>query len=174
MRKFIYTITMFIVFLGGIYGYNYLSLSKVASDKLKEDSRNLGVDINLHYKYYANTGTLVFNLIKVGEDKSMADVFRVLLQTAYALKEKYFTFIELAFKGESKFILKGEYFKALGREYKTQNPLFTMRTLPENVLDMDEKNVFSKWTGGFLGVYARQMQDFNEFNKMWYLSDISG
>lgn len=48
-----------------------------------------------------------------------------------------------------------------------------MRTFPEHVLDMQGQPVYSEWTGGLLGVLNKQMEDFNDFNKKWYLEELS-
>jgi len=33
----------------------------------------------------------------------------------------------------AKFVLEGDYFQTLGKEYGTQNPVYTMRTFPEKL-----------------------------------------
>ena len=48
-----------------------------------------------------------------------------------------------------------------------------MRTLPENVFKMDGTAAFGTWTGGWLGVVGKQMEDFSEFHKQWYISDLA-
>ena len=84
-----------------------ISLSQPVLKELKSDSRNTGIEITLHYKYYILTHTLVFDLKDVTEDKAATDVFRVLLKTSSVLKENKFEIVELAFKGQSRFLLNG-------------------------------------------------------------------
>ena len=173
MKKIIWTVIAFAILIGGIYLFNYLSLNQPVLTKINSDNRNSGIEIDLHYKNYIIPNVLIFNLKNVSNDKAVADVFRVLLQTTAALEEKEFETIELAFRGKSKFKLKGSYFKELGKEYEVQNPVYTMRTFPENILEMTGQNAYSVWTGGLLGVLNKQMEDFNDFNKKWYLNELS-
>jgi hypothetical protein len=115
----------------------------------------------------------VLDLRGLAASNSEADVFRVVLQFAAAQKEQKYSMVKLNFKGDTRFELKGEYFQTLGEEYGGQNPVYTMRTFPENLLRPDGTEAFEKWTGGLLGVMSRQMQDFSEFHKQWYLVDLS-
>lgn len=173
MKNIIWTVIAFAILVGGIYLFNYLTLTQPVLTKIDFDSRNSGIEVDLHYKNYINPKVLVFNLKNVSNDKAVADVFRVLLQTTSELKEKDFETVELAFQGTTKFKLNGSYFKELGIEYDTQNPVYTMRTFPKNLMDITGKSVYGEWTGGLLGVLNKQMEDFNEFNRKWYLEDMS-
>src|SRR3546814_11223048 len=68
-------------------------------------------------------------------------------------------------------MLDGAYFRTLGREYGSQNPVYTLRTLPENVMTTDGRSAFSEWSGGMIGVLAGQMGDLNEFHRRWFVDD---
>ncbi|HXF47992.1 MAG TPA: hypothetical protein VNL73_01025 [Verrucomicrobiae bacterium] len=120
-----------------------------------------------------NPTKLILDLRKVSLDKAPADVFRCLNHAAEALASKDFTTVELQFRGKPKFLLEGSYFKTLGQEYELQNPVYTIRTFPENVKNMDGTAAFSSWSGGMLGVLQKQMEDFLEFNKQWYVNELS-
>lgn len=172
MKKIVWIIIVLAIIAGGIFAFNHFTLNQPVSKTIKSDSRNFGIQIGLHYKNYVSTDVLVYNLKGISEDKAAADVFRVLLQTASELKEKEFETVELAYKGKTKFKLKGAYFQELGMEYETQNPVYTMRTFPENLLNINGESAYSEWTGGLLGVLNKQMEDFNDFNKKWYLEDL--
>ncbi|WP_197530230.1 hypothetical protein [Deferribacter desulfuricans] len=102
----------------------------------------------------------------------MADVFRVFLQFAEKMQSKEFKVIELSFKGKTKFKINGDYFRTLGKEYSWQNPVYTMRTFPEHLMNPDGYRAYPEWTGGLLGVLVKQMEEFNDFHKKWYLEDI--
>ena len=116
---------------------------------------------------------LVIDLRKVSGTNSPADVTRVLLQFAQSQKAKTYSQVKLAHSGTKKFILKGDYFQTLGVEFGEQNPVYTMRTLPENVYLLDGTAAFGTWTGGILGVLGKQMEDFSEFHKRWYVTDLA-
>ena len=152
---------------------NYISLQKPLSDVIDSDPRNDGIELSAHYAYYVAPSTLVINVKSASGDKSAADMFRVLLQYAEKLSERDFDRIELSSRGKVKFVLEGDYFKTLGKEYGAQNPVYTMRTFPENLYRPDGQRAFGSWTGGLLGVVGKQMEDFKEFHKHWYIEDMN-
>lgn len=158
--------------IGGIYLYNFAAIIQPVANKISDDTRNEGIVIDVHYKYYVQPNILVFNLKNIPVDKAAADIFRCFLQTSLTLKNNKFEKIELQYKGITKFILNGDYFGQLGSEFGEQNPVFTMRTFPENLYSTTGESAYSKWEGGVLGVFSKQMEDFNDFNKKWYLDDM--
>jgi hypothetical protein len=101
----------------------------------------------------------------------MADVFRVFLQFARAEERRSFQTVELAFRGQSRFALSGQYFSKLGEEYGVQNPVYTMRTFTENLSKPDGSRAYPSWTGGLIGVAAKQMDQFNDFQRQWWVRD---
>lgn len=169
-------IIIIIVFLGGgviaIFTANHLMLGKPLAYVLESDSRNSGIQMTAHYGNYVVSSVLVLDLRKVSGRNSSADVFRVLLQYAEAIQKKEFKIVNLACKGKTKFVLKGDYFRELGKEYDFQNPVYTMRTFPENIYNPDGKKAFPSWTGGLIGVTGKQMEDFAEFHQQWYINDL--
>jgi hypothetical protein len=172
MKKIIKLILTVIFILIAIYSYNYVSLQIPSNNITNEDSRNKGISFETHYEYYVNTSSLIFNLKKIPLDKAPADIFRTFLQTSSALKDKNFKEIKLAYKGKVKFILKGNYFSTLGNEFGTQNPMHTIRTFPQNLYNIDGTLEYSEWTGGMFGVLGKQMDDFNDFMKEWWLNEL--
>lgn len=172
MKKILLTVLVFLSLLGTIYLFNYLSLNQPAFKETNTDSRNEGIKYDLHYKNFVFLNTLIFNLKDVSFSKSSADVFRVLLQVASALKDKKFETIVLTFRGNPKFILHGDYFERLGNEYEIQNPIYMMRTFPENLYDLNGYHAYGEWTGGMLGVVNRQLEDLNDFHDKWYKNDL--
>jgi hypothetical protein len=172
MKKLFLAIGSITLIVLCIYFYNYITLVQPVATVITKDSRNEGIVVDIHYKNYISTNTIIFNLKKLEKEKAVADVFRVLLQTSSALKNNKYDNIELAYKGESKFVLKGDYFKELGVQYEDQNPMYTMRTFPQNIYDINGTLAYSVWEGGMLGVLGKQMEDFQDFNNKWYLTEI--
>jgi hypothetical protein len=172
MKKIFYLIAGIAIVVIGVYLFNYLQIIQPVNNRLSKDGRNSGVDIEVRYNTYVLPSSLVINLAGVTGDKSQVDVFRVLLQVSEALKEKDFTEVLLESKGEVKFKLPGSYFKELGQGYEKQNPMYTVRTFPENVLNVDGANAYGRVTGGLFGVFAKQMDDFKDFSEKWYLNDL--
>lgn len=139
----------------------------------KMDVRNEGVNMEVRYKGIFNHKIIVFDVEHISGTNSMSDVFRAFLQSANQLKDESYEKVEFACKGTSKMYIGGSYFKTLGREYSTQNVVYTIRSFSENVKTMDGESAFEKWTGGWLGVMTQQMEDFNEFHKKWYVSELA-
>lgn len=172
-RHRIYLIAIPLIVIAVVAGANYALLQRHLAAVLEADPRNKGIEAFAHYEMYILPSTLVFDLKAVSPTNSPADVSRVLLQFAQTQKEASFSLVKLAHQGTVKFQLKGEYFRTLGQEYGVQNPVYTMRTFPENVFRLDGSPAFSTWTGGLLGVVVKQMEDFNEFHKQWYIADLA-
>ncbi|WP_305417373.1 hypothetical protein [Photobacterium leiognathi] len=169
MRK---TLAIIFIMLFSIGAANYFMLHSKVANKISTDDRNHGIEVYVHYEWYVNPKKLVFDIREVPLDKSAMDVSRVLLQSSEALKDKDFESVILAHNGNGKFMLKGAFFKLTGQEYGTQNPIYTLRTLPQNVYNLDGTKAFPTWTGGILGVMGKQMEDLSEFNKQWYLNSV--
>lgn len=138
---------------------------------LRSDPRNSGILVSVGAR--DGGSTLVYNLTSVAPTNSMSDVFRVFLQFASAERDRDFKSVELSTRSRPKFLITGNYFKQLGQEYGTQNPIYTIRTFPENLSKMDGSRAFPTWTGGWLGVSSKQMTDFNEFHQQWWLMDFA-
>jgi hypothetical protein len=136
---------------------------------VEQNQRNGGVQVLAYYAGLSDPATLIFDLQDVSLEKSMADVFRVFLQSAEKLQEHTFQHVDLAFRGEPKFRMAGDYFTKLGKEYSWQNPVYTIRTFPESILNMDGTRAFPEWTGGLLGVVGKQFDDLTDFHKKWWL-----
>ncbi|BAI80353.1 conserved hypothetical protein [Deferribacter desulfuricans SSM1] len=173
MKRFIIIFFSFIlVAVIAIYTFNYFQLQSKMNNVIKSDPRNSGIEVSVHFGNYFNPSVLVYDLTSISSTNSMADVFRVFLQFAEKMQSKEFKVIELSFKGKTKFKINGDYFRTLGKEYSWQNPVYTMRTFPEHLMNPDGYRAYPEWTGGLLGVLVKQMEEFNDFHKKWYLEDI--
>lgn len=172
MKLIKWTSTILVLAIGAIYGFNYMTIIQPTQAKIQEDKRNEGISVDVHYKFYIIPTTLVYDLKTVSADKAAADVFRVFLQTSSVLKDKTFESIEISYKGQTKYLIKGNYFSKVGNEFGDQNPMYTIRTFPENLYKTNGDAAYQQWTGGVLGVFGKQMEDFNDFNKNWYLDDL--
>lgn len=172
MKKIIKIIIGLSLIAIGIFSFNYFTVSKPLLDVIESETRNSGISVRSNYRYYIQPSVLAIDIRGVSGEKSAADVFRVFLQYASKLKEKSFDTVHLQSKGKTKFYLEGDYFKKLGQEYGEQNPVYTMRTFTEHLYTPEGKKAFNTWTGGLLGVLKKQMEDFDEFHKKWYVEDM--
>lgn len=172
MMSKIYKIILLIVFVFiAIFSANYLMLQRHMNTILKEDIRNNGIKVWVHYKWFINPTELKYDLRSITGENSSLDVNRVMLQFAEKIKDKQFNKIYLGYKGKDKFYFKGDFFQNLGKEYGLQNPVYTLRTMPENVYLLNGEHAYGVWEGGWLGVMGKQMEDLNTFSKDWFLDD---
>lgn len=162
-----------VIALGGVatvWGINFFSLQAPLNSVISSDYRNSGVKVSASYQWMVNPGVLVFS-VDEASSASPADVSRILLQYSERLESRKFNSVLLARKGKPIFLLKGDYFKQLGEEYGVQNVIYTLRTMPENVYELDGSPAFSSWSGGWLGVVSKQFEDINEFHRRWLVEE---
>lgn len=151
---------------------NFIFVHSQMRSVLASDERNRGISVWAYYAYGLPSDSIVFDLRDVANEKSQLDITRVLLQFSAKMKMRDFDVVYLAWRGERKFLFDGQYFKELGLEYDSQNPIYTIRTMPENVRTLDGGRAYSSWSGGWLGVLNKQLEDSNQFHKDWYLDDL--
>ena len=156
-----------------VFLMNYLLVYRPLSFVVDSDTRNKGVSVLAHYDYLINPNILVFDLRDLSDSKAPLDIFRVLLEFAAVQKNQDYEVVKIAFRGKTKFLLMGSYFKTLGAEHGSQNPIYTIRTFSEHLYKPDGTAAFQTWTGGLLGVLAKQMEDFSDFSKQWYMYDLA-
>lgn len=172
MKKLLIPVIAILVVVAGIQAYAHINLQAPLNSAIQSDARNNGIKASASYSGWLPGSAIVFDLTEVSGTNSPADVFRVFLQFAEKQKTKTYSQVILAHKGTKKFMIEGSYFKTLGQELDGQNPVYTIRTFPEHVFDLSGKQAFANWTGGVLGVVSKQMEDFTEFNRRWFIGDL--
>ncbi|MBK5958571.1 hypothetical protein CCR97_10170 [Rhodoplanes elegans] len=161
------------VALFGAAALNGFYVTGPALLELREDPRNETVTMVPHLRYGVDPTVIVLDLVSLGSTASMADVDRVMFQIAHTLRTRSFTAAHLAYRGSTKFILSGADFQEIGRDYGSQNPIYTIRTLPEKLYRADGTRAFGTWTGGVFGVLTKQMEDHQAMHVDWYLRDVA-
>jgi len=137
------------------------------NDALRADPRNSGLTIAAYRTYAVHPSDITLNVLGA-EAAAPLDVFRIIFQTAKALKDSRFGNVHLVRGTTHVYTLTGADFQQLGQEFAMgQNPVFMVRTLPEKLLLPDGRKAFGEWTGGLLGVVSRQMEDANEAARTW-------
>lgn len=148
---------------------NALSVERYAFEVTRREG-NRGVTLFAYHPYFVDPTSLVIDVWEVGDTTRPVDVMRAMFQIAERLKDRKFTTVKLARRGETRFVLKGERFQTIGREFEFQNPIFVIRTLPEDLYLPNGEAAYGHWTGGWLGVLNKQMEDFNDFWRKWLIS----
>jgi hypothetical protein len=157
----------------GVWALNYVSVNRPLQRVLTTDSRNQVVSARAHFGKWVVLDTLVFDLTGLSGNATRMDVFRALLQYAEVMKDRHFAGVVLSARGTSKFTLDGNYFQELGREFSTQNPMYTVRTFPLHLASMDGSKPFSEYQGGILAVLQKEVEQFTEFSDRWYVRDFA-
>ena len=172
MKRALSAVAVIFALLALVFSINFFSVQRTVSNVLDSDPRNSGISVSAHYDYWLDPSDIVFDLTSVSGNSSEADVMRVLFQFSGKMKDRNFNRVYLSFRGRPKFFLDGEYFHELGSQVDVENPTFLVRTFPEHVKTLTGESAFGEWTGGLIGVVGKQMEDFNQFNRDWYLNDL--
>ena len=162
------TVTAVVVF------YNWYAFDRLIQSDLAKDHRNEKVSVHVYSKWAIRPDHLVFDVWGIDGEASMADVSRTFFISAASLKDWHFKWVTLAYLGQARFVMDGDDFRALGREYDGgQNPGHLIRTWPEKLQTPDGQRAYGSWTGGLLGVLGKQMEDLSDMHRRWYLDDIA-
>lgn len=170
--RLIQSISAVVLLLAIPVSVNVIRLYLPVSSAISEDYRSDGVSVIAYYRYGLIPNEIVFDLRDVALEKSPTDVVRVMLTFAEKVKDRNFDKVYLSWKGQPKFYMEGYFFKSLGETLAIQNPVYTIRTLPENLYLPNGERAFSQWSGGLIGVLSNQLQDFETFNQQWYIEDM--
>jgi hypothetical protein len=167
-RKLVQAFAAIVIVALLILGGNYMSVGRYAQTVTARPGNNV-VTIWSYHAWGILPGTLVVDVRAVHDGMRPVDVLRVLFDIAEQAKDRQFSEVRLAYRGETKFLLDAEHFRTIGRERAFQNPVFVMNNLPAALLRPDGTAAFATWTGGLLGVVARQAQDVNAFMDEWFM-----
>lgn len=151
-----------------ILGWNYLTVGSYARTVTAKPGNNVA-SVWTYYAWGVMPGTLVVDVRSVSDQARPIDMLRLLFEIAEQAKERQFTEVRLAYQGETKFLLDADRFRTIGRERSFQNPIYVMHNLPAALRTPDGSRAFGVWTGGWLGVATRQMEDLNKFMDAWFI-----
>ncbi len=144
-------------------------LNAAVQSAVDSDSRNFGLRFEARYEGRIHFRTLELELATTG-GKAPIEVLRALLQTAERLTSGGDRFEKVCFTqgGVCKFVMSGSDFHSMGSAFGAgENPLYLIRTLPAKIETPSGDPAFSRWTGGLLGVFSREMGDAASFARTW-------
>lgn len=155
-----------------LIAYNLTVWAPVAT-VLGRDERNAVASVHVYRSWLIHPRDITVDLV-AADGAATIDLTRALFQAAEALKDREFGRVILARQGKSVFMMEGAAFTQLGQEYSSgQNPVYLIRTLPEQLYLPDGTAAFGSWTGGWLGVLGRQIEDVNAFGQAWMSGEPS-
>lgn len=128
-KKLVFVGTPLVAALVG-YSANYFLLQEPVNDILKESSAFNGMQVSAHYQYYVIPGVVVYDLEGLSARQTPLDVQTALLEFAKKVKEKRYSRVDLAYRGERKFSIDGASFMKLGQEYANRNFDYVLYKFP--------------------------------------------
>ena len=155
-----------------VFGFNFFSAYSPLRTALKKDTRNEAVTAIAYHRWLLDPTTVVFDVVSLDGNASQMDVMRSFFLYAQQMQGRKLNAVALAHKGSIKFVLDGDDFASIGRQFATQNPVYLLRTFPSKLQRPNGTKAFSTWTGGLLGVVGKEMEDLTELGRQWYLNDL--
>lgn len=158
---------------GLLLAFNLTVWAPVASTLGKDDRNGQAMSMHVYRAWLLHPTDITVDLVRLKEAAPI-DIMRGLFQASAALKDRKFSTVILARAGKPVFKMSGADFQELGRSYAAgENPIYLIRTLPESILLMDGSLAFGTWTGGWLGVLGKQMEDVTDFGEGWAAGSLS-
>jgi hypothetical protein len=170
MRKWIWGVAALVALA---LGANAISVGYPLWKIAREDLVGRDATLFAYHRFGVDPSGIVYDLWDVPLDASFADIARLFFVFADEMRGRDFDRIYLAYRGRVKFVMDGRDFKTIGDDrHFGQNPIYMVRTLPEKLVRPDGQPAFGQWTGGWLGVTTKQLEDLNEMHRQWYLDEM--
>jgi hypothetical protein len=164
-RKFLWLLLLLVGLLGALLAWNAVVFVPVRSALAEEHDAS----IVAYRRWLVSPSQIVVDVRSVEGTQSMAGMDRMLLEAAEGLNDQTYESVVLAYSGDAQLLMEGSYFREIGATRQVQNPVYTMRTMQEHIQNLDGSPAFETWSGGWLGVLGKQLEDHNEFHQRWWL-----
>ena len=138
-----------LIFLCGIYFWNWFILERPVYRALKENPRfQTGVDIDVHHRWFVVPSSIVIQINQLPEDISASELIDLLTLFAKSTSTRWFSgspywSIELAKGSQAQYIFRGDAWKELGQEYESPNRSRTEFIL-KNLHSLDGKMILKE------------------------------
>jgi hypothetical protein len=134
---------------------------------IERDDRNRGMSVRAHWRWYVDPTVLVYDLREAPPDATGVDVLRAFVHFAYKQKGRQFVRVDLAWRGTTRFSIKGSDFAELGRQFVSRSPVDTMVVMPGILYRPDGSKAFQTPAGSFVQQNAQLLIDFTTFVNTW-------
>jgi hypothetical protein len=134
---------------------------------IQRDDRNRGISVRAHWRWYVDPTVLVYDLRDVPAGATGVDALRPFLHFAYKQKGRKFVRVDLAWRGTTRFSIKGGDFDELGRQYVNRSPVDTMTVMPGILYRPDGSRAFPARSGSFAQQNSQLLVDFTTFVNTW-------
>src|SRR5438105_2630301 len=172
-RRFAFALAVLAGLVAVVGFINWRLCEQPLSRVIAGNPKYSGIVAHAHFGGFVAPRTLVFDVREIGEKTKRLDVFRVLLEFAESQAASDFESVELDFRGETKFVLRGKYFQSLGLAARDQNPIYVVRMFAQNPSRIDGAQAFPTRAGTEFPTIAMQLQDFNDLHDQWYRSELA-
>ncbi len=127
-----------------------------------------GIEVSVYYGSVFSQEEVVFDLQDVQAHVRRVDVLHLLLRYARKLDrpgapER----LALAARGRRLFYLPRSDYRKLAEEHAVGNRLWSIHHFAERLRTMSGARAYGTWTGGWLGVMKKQLEDLNDFLDTW-------
>jgi hypothetical protein len=134
---------------------------------IERDDRNRGVSVRAHWRWYVDPTVLVYDLREMPADATSVDALRPFLHFAYKQKGRQFVRVDLAWRGTTRFSIKGSDFGELGWQYVHRSPVDTMTVMPGILYRPDGSKAFPARPGSSDERTSQLLVDFTTFVNSW-------
>lgn len=154
-----------------VFVLNYGLFQDPINKVMERDGRNRGMTVRAHWRWYVDPTVLVYDLREASDDGTGVDVLRAFLQFAYKEKDRHFVRVDLAWRGSTRFFVKGGDFADLGRQYAYRSPVETMMAMPGILYRPDGSRAFPTRSAPFVEQNQQLLLDFTSFISTWVRPD---
>ena len=134
---------------------------------LQRDSRNQGISVRAHWRWYVDPTVLVYDLRDIPANATVVDALRPLLHFAYKQNGRQFVRVDLAWRGATRFSIRGSDFAELGKQYPYRSPVDTMTVMPGILNRPDGSRAFPARSGSPAEQNSQLLVDFTTFVNSW-------
>jgi len=134
---------------------------------IQRDDRNAGISVRAHWRWYVDPTVLVYDLREMPAGATGIDALRPLLHFAYKQNGRQFVRVDLAWRGATRFSIRGSDFAELGKQYPYRSPVDTMTVMPGILYRPDGSRAFPARSGSFAEQNSQLLVDFTTFVNSW-------
>jgi hypothetical protein len=150
-----------------VYLLNFGLFQNSINNVILRDDRNGGISVRAHWRWYVDPTVLVYDLREMPAGATGVDALRPFLHFAYKQKDRQFSRVDLAWRGTTRFSIKGSDFAELGRQFVSRSPVDTMVVMPGIVRRPDGSKAFPARAGSFAEQNSQLLVDFTTFVNTW-------
>lgn len=149
------------VFVG--YLANFLILQRPMNDILRGNETFRGMSVSTHYKWWLVPAEVVYDLRAPGDGLGPLHVQAALLEFARTRLGGNEDRVLLRWRGDTRFSIRGEDFREIGRRYADGDFEYALLTLPRMVVPIDQSSPIPA---------SDSREALEEFHRIWYGESI--